>query len=106
MKDDILQLARAKNGSVHCDEAGCRWSEPVEFADVPNWHKKPCPKCGRGEIVSDADMIVFRLAEAVLTVSNDIDPEGKLPRQTYIVNTAPMRTANKQHDTDCTKEAK
>lgn len=86
--------AETTNGSVHCDESGCGWTEKCDFADVPKWHKKPCPKCGRGVIVSDADMIVFRLAEAAVTVSNEIDPEGKLPRATYRVNTAPLRTAN------------
>lgn len=88
--------AEATNCSVHCDESGCGWTEKCDFADVPKWHKKPCPKCGRGEIVSDADMIVYRLAEAAVTVTNDIDPDGNLPLHTCHVDTAPLRTANKQ----------
>ena len=95
--------AEATNGSVHCDEAGCGWSEPVEFADVPKWHKKPCPKCGRGEIVSDADMIVYRLTEVAVTVTNDLDPDGKLPRLTYRVNTAGLRTANAEAHASATE---
>jgi hypothetical protein len=86
--------AEATGSKVVCDEPGCGWSEKCDFADVPKWHKKPCPKCGKGEIVSDEDMVVFGLAEAAVKITNYIDPDGKMKRQTYHVNTAPLRTAN------------
>ena len=45
--------------SVYCDEPGCGWSRRVKFADIPAWHRKPCPKCGRGEVVSDGDLVMY-----------------------------------------------
>jgi hypothetical protein len=83
--------AAAENASLHCDVAPCDWSQPCEFDDIPKWHKKPCPKCGKGEIVSDADVIVCRMVQAAIAATNDIDPEGKLPRATMRVNTAMLR---------------
>jgi len=38
--------------------------------------------------------VLDRLAEAAVKITNYIDPDGKMKRQTYRVNTAPLRTAN------------
>ena len=69
--------AHATNVHVSCDEPGCMWILPCEFADIPKYHHVPCPQCGKGEIVSDEDMVAYRVVEMAINVSNDIDPEGK-----------------------------
>ena len=47
---------------VKCDEVGCGWSLEIPADQFHNWHNKPCPKCGKGVIINDEEMVVFRLA--------------------------------------------
>ena len=51
--------------SVYCYEPGCGWSRRVKFADIPAWHKLPCPKCLKGEIVSDGDLVMYDIARTM-----------------------------------------
>jgi hypothetical protein len=37
----------------------------VKFADIPAWHKLPCPKCLKGEIISDDDMVMYETARTM-----------------------------------------
>lgn len=66
-----------RNCRVKCDEIGCGWIQDCEPSLVPTWHHKPCPKCGKGEIISDRDMIIYTINTAVLQISDIIDPERK-----------------------------
>lgn len=86
-----MSSAQCTNTVIQCDVAPCNWSQPCEFSDIPKWHRQPCPKCGKGEIVSDADLAVYCLVQAAVEVTNIIDPNGTLPRTTMYVNTAQLR---------------
>ncbi|MCF7853622.1 MAG: hypothetical protein K9N51_02400 [Candidatus Pacebacteria bacterium] len=87
----MSEKCEAKECHIRCDEPGCAWEYEMDFADIPKWHKKPCPKCGNGEIISDSDMVAFRLMVAIIDASNEIDPDGKLPRVNAHVDTRVLR---------------
>lgn len=63
--------------TLKCDEAGCRWSQEINFQDVPGWHQKPCPECGRGSIITDADLKAYYIGKAMQDLSDALDPEKK-----------------------------
>ncbi len=92
----MSKKCEAKECNIHCDEPGCGWSHAMDFADIPSWHKKPCPKCGKGEIISDADLVTYRMMAAIVAVSNEIDPDGKRPRVDVHVDTAVLRALPKK----------
>ena len=48
---------RLKDFKLYCEK--CDWSTDVPIKDVPQWHNKLCPKCGKDVIVKDADMKEF-----------------------------------------------
>jgi hypothetical protein len=48
-----------KNCKVKCDEAGCDWIQDCSQESIPDWHRKPCPKCGKGEIINDEELAFF-----------------------------------------------
>lgn len=37
--------------TIKCDEIGCDWTTSVEFAEIPSWYGKKCPKCGQVKII-------------------------------------------------------
>lgn len=39
---------------LRCD--ACAWVEQAAFDDIPSWDGKPCPACGKGLPIGDADM--------------------------------------------------
>lgn len=43
---------------LRCD--ACKWESQVAFVDIPSWHGKPCPACGKGTPIGDADMEAWR----------------------------------------------
>lgn len=81
---------------VMCDEPGCGWTQKCAIDDVPAWHNKPCPTCGKGVIVSDDDMVVFVMVDAAMKLTDIIDPDGKMPRTTLHIDTAKLRTTKGQ----------
>ena len=83
--------AEAKNSVIKCDESGCEWELSCEFDSIPQWHKKTCPKCRKGEIISDADLMVWYAAKSMLIASDIFVPEGKMPRVDILIDTAEMR---------------
>ena len=60
-----MQKSHTTQSSVHCDEPGCGWSRRVRFEAIPTWHRKPCPKCGKGEVVSDGDLVMYETARTM-----------------------------------------
>lgn len=84
--------ARATNIKVQCDESGCGWIQDCKFSDIPKWYQKVCPKCGKGQVISDNDMLVYRLVETALNLSNNSDPQGTLPRVSIHINTRLLRS--------------
>lgn len=54
----------AERGSrirVCCDEPGCGWTNTVpSLEDIEQYHNQPCPKCGKGILISDHDMAVMQ----------------------------------------------
>jgi predicted RNA-binding Zn-ribbon protein involved in translation (DUF1610 family) len=74
--------------TVKCDL--CGWKKNIHFDDTKNWYKKPCPKCGKGEIVNLAEMIFLATVKAALILSGAIDPEAK-NRKRMILDTAKSR---------------
>ena len=89
--------ARATNVFVCCDVPGCGWKKRIAFLRIPRYHHVACPKCGKGEIVSDMDMVIFELSNATIKVSNIIDPKGKLPRRSMHIDTAPLRVGQPEN---------
>lgn len=75
---------------VKCDEDGCGWIE--KNARVEDWVKKPCPKCGEGEIINDAELFMLnalRVAEALSKLIAPFFPKKAL--KTVSVDVGPMR---------------
>lgn len=82
---------------VRCDEPGCNWQIECTREEISSWHKKPCPKCGKGEIVSDMDLVIFRLAISLEAVSKEIaEPGAKTVR--VKLDTALLRDLEKETD--------
>lgn len=77
---------------VQCDEEGCGWSTEVEWEAVPKWHNEPCPDCSCGVIVNDADMAAYYAMDALAKLSDAIDPNRELPRETITMDTRPLRS--------------
>ena len=85
-----------RDTAVKCDEAGCDWEQKVAWSSVPEWHLKPCPKCGKGHIVSDGDLILYCALDAAAKCANTKIQQAK---ETDLVvemhlDTAPLRTSN------------
>ncbi len=80
---------------MKCDEPDCGKVFEVAFAEIPKWHCLPCPKCGKGEIIDDADMAAWELVNAAVKLSEMIDPDGKLPTAEFRVNTQRMKEGSK-----------
>jgi hypothetical protein len=91
MDEKTPMKAGVDNASVHCDEPGCGWSEEVKFSDFKNWHHQPCPKCGRGEIINNLDMVIVRRCEMAIQISNDLHPAGSTDLVDVQIDTAPLR---------------
>lgn len=83
---------------IRCDEPGCGWTQKTPWAGIPEWHRKPCPKCGNGQIISDADLINFRMVSAWADcANNEILPQTG-PVVEMVLDTAPLRTSNARLD--------
>ena len=60
---------------VVCDT--CGWREEVENSEATlEWHRKPCPQCGGGEIVNDAEYVTTRLLIECEAAMKAIAPLG------------------------------
>ncbi len=84
-------MSTLKKLMVQCDEKECGWSEIVDRRNIQAWHKKECPECGRGEILTDVDMEYFYLVIALTDAQDKIDPDGKLPSIGMGINTSGLR---------------
>jgi len=83
--------SRITSNAVQCDEKGCGWMQNIPWGEVKNWHKKACPKCGHGEIISDVDLATWHGINAMLLLDNAIDPDGKSPRVSMRLDTSGLR---------------
>jgi len=60
LKDKYKPKKALKNFELFCEQGdGCNWKLAVPPEEVRDWHNKPCPRCGRGVIVSDSDLAEF-----------------------------------------------
>lgn len=80
-----------ENSAVVCDEEGCDWKQEVEYDAIPTFHNMPCPKCGKGVIVNDADMQAYEFVKELLKAQNLVDPDSVLPRTTMTIDTSKLR---------------
>lgn len=55
-KVEVRSERKLKNFMLFCEEHGCDWKREVQPEEVHSWHNRPCPKCGKGIIVKDADI--------------------------------------------------
>ena len=92
-----------KDTEVRCDEAGCGWSQKEPWAYIPQWHRKPCPRCGKGQIVSDADLWHHRMISAWADFANKDIPAQTGPVVELELDTAPLRTSNPELTLDGAK---
>lgn len=61
---------------VKCDEPGCGWVQSLPTNEaIREWHRKPCPKCGKGEIVTDAELVLFDGLMAAQETALRLHPE-------------------------------
>ncbi len=52
---------------LNCDEPGCGWSESMTIEEaVKGFSHAPCPKCGEGEILNEADLAALEVTAALL----------------------------------------
>jgi ferredoxin-like protein FixX/ribosomal protein S27AE len=88
-------IENPSNTHVKCDR--CGWREDVAWSNVPNWHQKPCPQCGEGEIVSNQELQLWRRYNSLIKVNDAVlkllRALGRKPKTcTVRVDTAPTRT--------------
>jgi hypothetical protein len=69
-----LHKLQPKGEHVYCSQPGCTFRQSLRWVDIPSWHKKPCPTCGKGEIVTDKDLSTWRLLDAVIGMTADAPP--------------------------------
>jgi len=86
-----MEISQIQESAVQCDESGCGWIQNIAWNKVVDWHKKTCPKCGKGEIVNDDDFAVWEGINAILLIDKAIDPMGELPRAAVTIDTSKMR---------------
>lgn len=61
--------------TVKCDEKGCGWNLPLpSLEEVAKWYNKPCPRCGKGVIVNDAELMLLAKVIGALRISDVLDP--------------------------------
>ena len=82
---------RVYKAVVVCDEQGCGWKQEITLPSIPEWHKKPCPVCGEGEIINDMDMDVHLLMTALVGEHKDSGHDKKIPLVGVTINTAALR---------------
>lgn len=75
---------------IHCDE--CHH----EFDGLPpDHHNKPCPQCGLGVLINDADLEIWNalvaMANAVQGIGEDNTPAAPLIEVKARINTAALR---------------
>ena len=84
---DNMQVSKEQ---VYCPLEGCTFRQSVKWAGIPAWHKKPCPTCGKGEIVTDEDLKAWQMLDALMKLANMVPtPDGPKGRITLHVNTGP-----------------
>ena len=76
---------------VKCDESGCDWQQEIEFEDVPEWHNVLCPSCGKGIIVTDEDLEVWRVVRTLMQLQEAMDPDGKVPKRSMTLRSKDLR---------------
>ena len=86
-----MERTQIQESAVQCDEGGCGWVQTTPWDEVQNWHKKACPKCGKGEIVNDEDLAAWHGINTLLLLDKTIDPDGKLPRADITIDTSGLR---------------
>lgn len=62
-------MANERTAVVVCREEGCDWHIKVAFAAIPDYHGKACPKCQRGELINDKDMIIHSVISDLLAMA-------------------------------------
>lgn len=56
-----------------------------------DWHHKPCPKCGKGEIINDEDVLLFRMIQGAKRASDEINKDGKYPTASIHIDSREFR---------------
>jgi hypothetical protein len=79
------------NSKLKCDEAGCGWTQEVIFPEIPKWHGVACPSCDKGEIVSHADMAMWKIISAVMEFDKQLDTGGTGGKVELVIDTAMFR---------------
>ncbi len=85
MSEEYQDITKAV---VVCDHEGCGWEQEVAPESMKEWHKKPCPKCGNGEIIDDNDLAQINLLLGLCLIQQGIDPDRKMKRGLMKVNSA------------------
>lgn len=79
------KLITITEGGVQCDELGCNWKDTTA-KDYSLWLNKPCPKCGKGVIITQEELeamehmnvmvdLINKLGEALRGKSNKLDKD-------------------------------
>lgn len=83
-------------GGVQCDEIGCDWKDTT-VKDYSLWLNKPCPKCGKGVIITQEEMDAVKhmntLADLInaLGEAKGIQPDPEDQRIRLVVDSAGVR---------------
>ncbi len=80
---------------VRCDEHDCGWKEEIQSLNgIGLWLHKECPKCGKGEIISDEDFAAVSLVLGLLEM--EIRPEDAVDNPKMVeLDTAIFREKEK-----------
>lgn len=82
---------------VYCDH--CDYREPIEFADIPKLHGTMCPKCGKGPIVGDEDLRIWKVTDgaikAGILILVDEDTLFNDEEHCFVVDTGKLKRTGK-----------
>lgn len=56
-------------GGVQCDELGCNWKDTTA-KDYSLWLNRPCPKCGKGIIITQEELEAVGHMNAMVDLIN------------------------------------
>ncbi len=71
---------------VKCDEDGCGWRK--DGVDIKEWLKVPCPKCGKGEIITEEEMRLLEVFRGLEMIGKALFPG---PTANVELDIGPMR---------------
>ena len=56
---ELIKMTKLK---VTCDNESCNWEQEIPQDALKLWHNVNCPVCGKGPIIDDTDLALFKIS--------------------------------------------